>query len=166
MKQNRTGLVMDLDAQIELLIEKAPKNGVAPEAITAIAPTLKAIAGQLQHPQYYILQTLEQGWLMTTLSNRNQPDAKKNIIYGFPSLQDAAASTGSSKDPQIMAIPVPVTHILFQMLAMSPVDSTIFFEVPGVTGQGVEVRRQDVQNLVQLQLQQATQQNPVPPDLA
>jgi len=157
---------IDYDAQVQTLRDNAPKHGVAATDIDVIAPTLTAIAAQLKHPQYYILQTLEQGWLMTALSNRNQPDSKKNVIYAFPTLTDAAASAGSTKDPKLMAIPVPVVHILFQMLALTPVDSLIFFESSGSTAQGVEVRQQDVRNLIQIQAQKAKQAAAIPPDMA
>ncbi|MBD0335127.1 MAG: hypothetical protein ICV62_06545 [Cyanobacteria bacterium Co-bin13] len=157
---------MDLDTQVQSLVETAPRDGVTGDAVVAIAPTLKAIAGQLKYDQYYILQNLEQGWVMTTLSSRTEPDARKNIVYAFPSLKDVAAGPHSIKDPQVMALPVPVIHIIFQMLALKPIDSIIFFETPGNLNQGVEVRRQDVQNLVQIQLQQAQDATPIPPDLA
>lgn len=157
---------MDLDAQISALVQEATGSAVTPDTVEAIAPTLKAVAGQLQHHQYYILQTLEQGWVMTTLSSRNQPDVKKNIVYAYPSLKDAGAGPISVKDPQVMALPVPVTHILFQMLAMKPVHSVVFLEQPGQAGQGVEVRRQDIEALIQAQLKQAQQGGSVPPNLA
>ncbi|HEY9738582.1 MAG TPA: hypothetical protein V6D06_19950 [Trichocoleus sp.] len=157
---------MDLDTQVQTLIEEAPKDGVTGDAVVAIAPTLKAIAGQLKHTQYYILQTLDQGWVMTTLSNRNEPDTRKNIVYAFSTLKDVASGPHSVKDPQVMALPVPVIHIIFQMLALKPIDSLIFFETPGNVSQGIEVRRQDVQNLVQLQLQQAQGDVQIPSDLA
>lgn len=157
---------MDLDSQIQSLVTDAPGDGLTPDAVLAIAPALKALAGQLKHAQYYILQTLDQNWVMTAVSNRNQPDTKKNIIYAFPTLKDVEAGPHSVKDPQVMALPVPVTHILFQMLAMKPVDSIIFFDTPGKLSRGVEVRRQDVQALVQAQLQQARNGSEIPPDMA
>ncbi len=157
---------MDLDAQIADLQQNAPNDGVTANAITNIAPTLKAIASQLKHPQYYVLQTLEQGWMMTTLSSRTQPNTQKNIVYAYPTLKDAATSQSANKDPQVMAIPVPVVHILFQLLAMQPIDSLIFFETPGQIGQGIEIRRQDMQALIQAQLQQVQQASSIPSDLA
>jgi hypothetical protein len=156
---------MDLDTQIADLIQGATGSAVTADAIEVIAPTLKAIANQLKHPHYYILQTLEQGWVMTTLSSRNQPDVKKNIVYAYPSLKEAGAGPVSVKDPQVMALPIPVTHILFQMLAMQPVHSVVFLEGSGQTGQGVEVRRQDIESLIQAQLKQAREGN-LPPNLA
>ena len=158
--------VMDLDAQIASLQQSAPNDGVTANAITTIAPTLKAVASQLKHGQYYVLQTLEQGWMMTTLNNRTQPNTQKNIVYAYSTLQDAATGQSAIKDPQVMALPVPVVHILFQLLAMQPIDSLIFFENPGQVSQGVEIRRQDMQALIQAQLQQAQQGSPVPPDMA
>jgi len=156
---------MDFDTQIADLIQGATGSAVTADAIEAIAPTLKAIANQLKHPQYYILQTLEQGWVMTTLSSRNQPDVKKNIVYAYPSLKEAGAGPVSVKDPQVMALPVPVIHILFQMLAMKPVHSIVFLEGSGQAGQGVEVRRQDIESLIQAQLKQV-QGGHLPPNLA
>lgn len=157
---------MDIDTQIQVLIDEAPNDGVTSDAVRAIAPTLKEIAGKLQNLQYYIVQTLEQGWMMTTVNNRNEPDIQKNIVYAFSSLKDVAAGPYSIKDPQVMALPVPVTHIIFQMLAMKPIDSIIFFETPGNVSQGIQVHRQDVESLVQSNLQQAQGGSQVPPDLA
>jgi hypothetical protein len=144
-----------IDQQIQTLIDGAPNDGVTGTAMGAIAPTLKAIASRLKHTEYYVLQTLDQGWVMTTLSNRRDPSNRRNIIYGYPTLADAAAGPQSVKDPQLMAIPTPVTHILFQMLALKSLDSLIFFETPGNLKQGIEIRRPEFQALLQAQLQEA-----------
>ncbi|HIK45932.1 MAG TPA: hypothetical protein IGR64_13780 [Leptolyngbyaceae cyanobacterium M65_K2018_010] len=157
---------MDLDEQIADLVQNTGGDQATAAAVRAISPTLKAIAEQLKHRQYYVLQTLEQGWMMTTLSNRAQPTTQKNVVYAYPTLQDAAASQASIKDPQVMALPVPVVHILFQLIAMKPIDSLIFCETPGQTGQGIEIRRQDFEALVQAQLAQAQRSQAIPPDMA
>lgn len=157
---------MTLDEQIDDLIRNTPSTVVPANFVAAIAPTLRAIAEQLKHGQYYVLQNLDQNWVMTTLSNRNQPNTRKNVIYAYPTLADAAASQATIKDPQVMALPVPVVQILFQLLAMKPVDSLIFSETPGQAGQGIEVRRQDLEALVQAQLAQAQRSQPLPPDMA
>ncbi len=156
---------MDLDSQIDLLTRNTQDDSLTVSAVTAIAPLLKAIAEQLQHHQYYVLKTLEQGWLMTTLSNSNQPNSEKTVVYAYPTLKDAAASQASTKDPQVMALPVPVIHLLFQLLAMKPVDSLIFYEQSGQAAQAVEMRRQDLELLIQSQLQEL-QPQAIPPDLA
>ncbi|MGD1908064.1 MAG: hypothetical protein ACFB0C_19020 [Leptolyngbyaceae cyanobacterium] len=143
-----------LDQQIQTLIDEAPKGGGTGDAMVAIAPAIKTIAERLKHLEYYVLQTLDQGWVMTTLSNRKQPNSRKNIIYAYPTLADAAKGPQSVKDPQLMAIPTPVTHVLFQMLALKSLDSLIFFETPGNVSQGIEVRRQEFQALLQAHLQE------------
>ncbi|MBE9182663.1 hypothetical protein IQ268_29425 [Oculatella sp. LEGE 06141] len=156
----------DLDQQIQVLIDQAPQDGTTPAAIAAIAPALKAIANQLNHAQYYVLQTLEQNWVMTTLSNRTQPDLAKNVIYAFPTLKDVTSGPHSVKDPQLVALPIPVTHILFQLIAIKAVDSVVFFETSGNTNAGTEVNRDDLQNLIKLYLQQSRDATDLPPNIA
>ncbi|HBB33548.1 MAG TPA: hypothetical protein DDZ80_24305 [Cyanobacteria bacterium UBA8803] len=161
---------MDLAQQIQALIDNAPSDGTTPQMVEAIAPVLTLLASQLKHEEYHILQTLDRGWVVTTLSNRAQPEVEKNVIYAFPTLKDAA-DFQSGWDPQIIAVPVPVTHILFQMLALDTVNSTVFFDTPGNLAAGTEVRRDDLQRLIQTQLQQtwsAPRSYPsnLPPNLA
>jgi len=161
---------MDLEQQIQVLIDNAPQDGTTPKVVEALAPVLKLLANQLRHLEYHILQTLDQDWVLTTLSNRAQPDVEKNVIYAFPTLKDAA-DFQSVSDPQIIALPVPVTHILFQMLAIDTVSSLVFFDTPGNLATGTEVRRDDLQNLIQTQLQQLqsvprSDPSNLPPDIA
>lgn len=54
-----------------------------------------------------------------------------------------------------MAIPIPVTHILFQMLALKSLDSMVFFDTPGNLRQGTEIHKQEFQATVQAHLQAA-----------
>lgn len=145
----------DLDKQLEVLINQAPDDGITGSAVGAIAPALKTVASRLKHTSYYVLQTLNQGWVMTSLSSRQQPKVRKNVIYAFSTLKDAAAGPQSVRDPQLMAIPTPVTHILFQMLALKSLDSIIFFETPGNLAQGTEIRRQEFQALMQTTLKES-----------
>lgn len=161
---------MDLEQQIQALINNAPQDGTTPKAVEAIAPVLTLLANQLRHLEYHILQTLDQGWVLTTLSNRAQPEIEKNVIYAFPTLKDAA-DFQSVSDPQIITTTVPVTHILFQMLAIDTVNSTVFFDTPGNLTAGTEVRRDDLQHLIQAQLQRIqlvpkSYPSNLPPDIA
>lgn len=172
---------MDLEAQIQLLIDNAPQDGVTPQLITAIASVLRAIAQTLRHQQYYILQNLENQWIMTTLSNRTNSQMEKHVVYAFPSLQDATSNTDVGSDPQVIAAPVPVTHLLFQLVALEPVDSIVFFETSGTTANAVEIPRHQLQSQIQKILQPNTTQtnqikanprskyrnpNQIPPDIA
>jgi hypothetical protein len=108
--------------------------------------------------------------VLTTLSNRAQPEIEKNVIYAFPTLKDAA-DFQSVSDPEILAVTVPVTHILFQMLAIETLTSIVFFDTPGNLTAGIEVRRDNLQQLIQTQLQQIrsvprSYPSNLPPDIA
>ncbi|NMG06950.1 hypothetical protein [Brasilonema sp. UFV-L1] len=157
---------MDLKAQIQLLIDNAPQDGVTPQLVTAIAPVLHAIAQKLRHSQYYILQNMEQSWVLTTLSNRANPQLEKRVIYAFPTIQDVPHRSSAGLDPQLIAAPIPVIHILFQLVAMEPVDSIVFFETSGIPTDSIEVQRTDLQHLIQQQLQQNRVKKQIPPDIA
>lgn len=157
---------MELDQQIQELVDGAPQDGRTPQAVQAITPILEQVAKRLQHTQYYVLQTLDQRWVITTLSNRTQPKVEKNVVYVFPRLEDAAASPDALLDPQLVAMPTPVIQLLFQTTTLSLVDSIIFLDVPGNLELGTEISCQDVQTLIQTQLQQTLFRNRVPPDLA
>ncbi len=145
----------DLQAQIQTLAQNAPNDGVTGPTIEAISPVLLTFAERLKHRRYYILQNLGKSWVMTTLSNRLEPNMRKNVLYGFATLKDAASDPNTAKNPQIMAIPTPVTHVLFQMLALKSLDSMIFFDTPGNLRQGTEIRKTEFQGMVQAHLQAA-----------
>jgi hypothetical protein len=160
---------MSLDEQIQVLIQEAPQDGTTPQLVSAIVPVLRLFAEQLRHPEYYVLQTLEQNWVLTVVQNQAQPDIQKTILYAFSSLQDVMiANPGASRDPGLMALPVPVIQILFQLNGMEEVDSVVFLELPGDLNQGIEIQRQQLQVAVQQQLEQAVQPNisVIPPNIA
>ncbi len=146
-------LEQKLEQQMQALIDNAPQDGETPMIMQAIAPVLKHFATRLQRSQYYILQSYDQSWLVTTLSNRSQPELEKNVIYGFPTLKDSH-NFQIHPDLQILTLAVPVLHILFQMFAMTMVDSVVFFETPGDMIHGTEVSRPDLESAIQRQLQQ------------
>ncbi len=152
-----------LDQQIQSLIDDAPNDGVTPGLIKAIAPGLKQLALNLRHEQYYILQSLDSDWLVTTI--RNSQNIEKRVVYAFPTLQDSATSSAHLKD-QLIALPMPVIHILFQLVALQSVDSIIFLETPGEANTGYEVKRQDIQKLIQTQIKPKSPFNQIPPDIA
>ena len=140
---------MTIDQQIQRLIEQAPSD-VAGADLQAIAPVLSLVASRLQHLQYYLIQSLDQNWLMTTLQHRAQPSLTKTVIYAYPSLE-AVKAHATSLDPQMLALPVPTVQLLFQLLAIEPVESLIFLE----QGQppGVEISRRLLQSLIAQHLQ-------------
>lgn len=155
---------MDLNQQIQTLIDHAPQDGTTPDLVAAIAPVLKLLAEQLRHPQYYVLQTLDERWVLTTLSNRAQPEQEKYVIYAYSTLKDVASGPNLLQDPELIALPVPVIQILFQMMTLESVGSTIFFETPGNVMAGTEIRREDLQELIRAQFM--SKPSAPPPDIA
>ena len=135
--------------QIQRLIQQAPTDQARADLQT-IAPVLSAVASRLQHLQYYLLQTVEQRWVMTTLQHREQPHVTKTVIYAYPSLE-AVKATQPNPDPQLLALPVPTVEILFQLLAIDPVESMIFLEQNQPSG--VEISRELLQSLIAQHLQ-------------
>lgn len=160
---------MNLDKQIQVLIDDAPQDGVTKQVITAIAPVLKLLAQKLLHSQYYILQNLDQSWILTTLSNRTT-NVEKCVIYAWATLQDIPVASTIGLNTDVIAVPIPVTHLLFQLTALEGVDSIIFFTTPGDLNSGIEMKREDIQNLIQLQLKQnppvTSVPSQIPPDIA
>ncbi|MGH1393499.1 MAG: hypothetical protein ACRAVC_05615 [Trichormus sp.] len=157
---------MDLETQIQLLINNAPKDGVTPHLVAAIAPVLVAIAQKLRHSQYHILQDGEGSWVLTTLRNRVNPGIEKRVVYAFPTIQDVSLISPAGLDPQIATKIVPATHILFQLVALEPVDSIVFLETPGKTTHSYEVKRSQFQKLIQKQLKQQSTSTNIPPSIA
>ncbi len=168
---------MDLEQQIQTLIKNAPQDGNTPQIVEAITPALKLLAQQLKHLEYYILQTYTQDsaglpkgehWVLTTLGHRSQSELEKRVIYAFSTLKDASSSIS---EDNVVATPMPVIHILFQMIAIQPLDSLVFFEKPGDLTTATEVKREDVQKLISIYLRQyqassSSNSNKIPPDIA
>ncbi|MGF1498348.1 MAG: hypothetical protein ACFB8W_16225 [Elainellaceae cyanobacterium] len=158
--------MMNLDQQIQELIDSAPQDGTTPAMMATVAPVIRSVAEQLRYSEYYVLQTLDHGWVMTTLSNRHQPMVEKNVVYAYPTLNDARVGSKNLTDPQITALPVPVTHMLFHMLAMKSLDSIVFFETGGNLQNGTEVVREKLQELIKLFVQNQRRKPQPPPDIA
>jgi hypothetical protein len=164
-------VTITLDDQIQSLLAGAPHDGQTPLLMEIITPLLKELALQLKHTEYYILQSAEGRWMMTSLSHREEREPDKTVIYAYATLEDAQRNPHACADNNVMAIPTPVILILFQLLALQPVTSLLFFDTPGNRKDALEIRRDDIQNLVkaQLKLYQQSQANPapsIPPDLA
>ncbi len=163
-------IVMYLDEQLQILINEAPQYGVPTSVMEeAVTPTIKFFASQLQHREYYVLQGQNRSWLLTTLSNRKNPQEEKRVIYGFSTRQDAEAFQGII-NPEILIISVPVTHLLFQLFSVESLDSIIFREAPGNKQQTVEIPRAKLHNIIQQKLRALKPNTPklsnIPPNLA
>lgn len=147
---------MKLDRQLEILIEDAANYGVPPVAIKqAIAPVLRSFAEQLQCLEYYILQNIEQDWVLTTIANSQSQE--KRVIYAFKSLADAASFGGQSN---LIAMPIPIAQLLFRLFSLQQVDSIIFLEDSLNLDRGVEIERNHLSKLIQQQIKRLNQHPP------
>lgn len=152
---------MKLDRQLQILIEEAPQQGISTLVIEkAVAPVLRAFASQLQHLEYYVLQNREGDWIVSAIANIEKPQQQKQVIYSFPTPEDATRAQANS-NLQLENVPVPVTHLMFQLFALEGVDSLIFIETPGNLEKGIEIPRTSLQKSLQQQLQQL-KNTPIP----
>ncbi|AFZ34668.1 hypothetical protein Sta7437_1092 [Stanieria cyanosphaera PCC 7437] len=154
---------MELEQQLQTLTKDAAELGIAPIVIEkAVAPVLKLLAQQLNHLEYFVLQNFSQDWVLITIKNNQETSQEKRVIYAFTTVKDAATFQGSD-DPDILAVPIPVTHLLFELFSVQQIDSIIFFDTPGNLTQAVEIQRDRLDGLIFQQIQQLQQ---IPPDLA
>jgi hypothetical protein len=147
---------MNLNKQLQILVDNASQNGVSPLVMEkAIVPILQAFASQLQHLEYYILQSSNGDWVVTTLNHREQMQTQMRVIYAFATAEDAAISQYKS-DRQDNIASLPVTHLLFQLFALDEIDSIIFLEIPGNLEKGANISRAQLYKSIQQQLQSLT----------
>lgn len=154
---------MDLNQQLKILIDQAPNYGVPSQIIKkGFAPILKVLALELQHLEYFVLQTPEQSWVLKVIANRSEPQQQKKVIYAYAALEDAL-KTQNNSDDELIPLSLPVTHLIFQLFALKQVDSIIFLDQPANLMTGIEIKRSDLENLIQKQLEQFKN---IPPNLA
>ncbi|MGP0129586.1 MAG: hypothetical protein ACTMUB_10105 [cyanobacterium endosymbiont of Rhopalodia musculus] len=152
---------MNIKKQLEILANNAPEYGVSIEIMEqAVNPVLKFFANQHKQTDYFVLHTSDRHWIITTLNNRKQPQITKRVVYGFVSHQDAR-NFQDTVDPSSVNLPIdivsiPITHLFFQMFAIRQVDSIILMDNPNNQTQGIEIQREDIENMIQKQLQQVT----------
>lgn len=159
---------MDLESQIQLLIDNAPQDGITPQLMVSIAPVLLTIAQRLKHLQYFIVQNVDQDWVVTTLSNRANPGLEKRVIYAVSTIQDVSLIVDAGLDPQVLTTSMYVTQLLFQLLALRSVDSIIFVETPGSMTKTVEVQRTELERLIEKKIHKYRRKisSQVPPNIA
>lgn len=145
---------MDLNQQMQRLIDEAPPESGLTPLLQVIAPVLLGLASHLQHSQYYIIQTFDQAWQTTTLMLADSGVPSRTVVYAYPTLADANAAVPPPGDPTLVALPLPVVDLIFQLLALETVDSLVFLETPGSPQPAVEIDRHTLRGLVQQQLRQ------------
>jgi len=153
---------MTLEQQLQLIIDDAANYGVPPVVVEkAIAPVLRSFAEQLQHLDYYVLQNLNEEWVLTTITNP-QLQQNKRVIYAFASVQDAANFQGKA-DPDLIAMPISVVQLLFRLFSLQQVDSIVFLDNSPNLKTGAEVKRSQFTQAIE---QQIAQLKNIPPNIA
>ena len=142
-----------LQQQLKSLIEKAPKHGVAPVVIEkAVAPVLLSVASQLAATEYYLLQNEEEDWVISILSLRSSPQVEKRAVFAFGSLE-AAQQQATQIQSQSKAVKLPIIEVLWNFFSSPAVDSLIFRDLQQQNSRSIEVKRQELYNQIQQQLQ-------------
>ena len=149
-------MASSLEQQLQTLIAEAPQDGKTPQAIEAIAPILYEIAEQFQHLEYFVLQSIQQNWQITTLQNTKQPEQTKVVLYGYGELKDA---TQAGQAPNLIAKGVPIIDLLFQFSSLQQVDSLILFERQQGQLTNLEIHRLQLNQLIQQQLESMLKQD-------
>jgi hypothetical protein len=166
---------MNLDEQIQALIDGAP-DVESRMSVMAIAPILQQVAATLPHLEYYICQSPQGEWAITTLRHRQQPNLEIKVIYAFTKIQDISGLDREALSLGI-AVKMPIVQLLFDLVAFPEIDRIVFFNdsqhLVGTAALkedlGQEISRQDLENSIVMELQQqatpAQQTSSLPPDV-
>ncbi|MFY7931884.1 MAG: hypothetical protein ACOVO7_04450, partial [Microcystis aeruginosa] len=102
---------MKLKAQLHILSREAVNYGLATVVMEeAVNPVLAAVARQLKHLQYYVIQNSQGDWLLTTLAHRQQPQQEKRVIYAFATEKMSLSAQNTANSP-LSTLLIPVTHL-------------------------------------------------------
>jgi hypothetical protein len=142
---------MDIQTQVQTLINESPADESMQQGIQVVAEVLGQVAQGFGHLQYFVLQNLQNQWQVTTLQHRAQPDLQKTVLYAYGHLSDA---TRMGKSEDLIALPIAIVPLLFQFFSFAEVESLLFIDEINNPDQIKELKRQDLQALVQDSLQQ------------
>ncbi len=154
---------MNLDRQIQSLIDDAP-DFESQMSVAAIAPTLQQVAQSLTRQAYYICQSPQGEWAITTLRHRQQPNLEIRVVYAFNNLQDVA-KFGERQLGANVAVEIPVIYLLFEMLAMPTIDRVIFLTNSQNLDVGKEISRSYLEESIAKDLHQQSTPTTLPPDV-
>ena len=158
---------MNLAEQIQSLIDGAP-DLESQLSVAAIAPTLQQVAQSLPRQAYYIRQSPQGEWAMTTLRHRQQPDLEIRVIYAFNNIQDIA-KFGERQPDAAVAMEIPVIYLLFEVLAIPQIDRVIFLTNSQDLNSGQEISRSYLEASIAKNLPRQTppaqQRSSLPPDV-
>lgn len=157
---------MTLEQQLQLIIDDATNYGVPSVVVEqAIAPAIRSFAEKLQNLEYYILQNLENEWVLTTIAHP-QLQQEKRVIYAFASVRDAASFQSNFQgkaDPNLIATPISVVQLLFRLFSLQQVDSIIVLDNSQNLNYGVEIERSHLSQSIKQQIERLPK---TPPNIA
>jgi hypothetical protein len=143
-----------LDRQVSLLVQGTPDAETA-SAVSLIASVLKAIALNLKYTIYFVIQDIEGGWLLTPLSNHDNPELEKTTIYAYCDRTPANIDRFRLNDEHLECGEYNVIDMLFRLIGMKQVDSIVFFDRATDTQNGIEIVRTDIEALCEKQIKRA-----------
>lgn len=127
-----------LDRQVALLVQSTPDEETA-SAVSLITSVLKAIAKNLKYTTYFVVQDIEGGWLLTPLSNHDNPELEKITIYAYCDRIPANIDRLKLNDETLKCGEYNVIDMLFRLIGMKQVDSMVFFDRSTDTQHGIEI---------------------------
>jgi hypothetical protein len=143
-----------LDRQVALLVQSTPDEETA-SAVSLITSVLKAIAKNLKYTTYFVVQDIEGGWLLTPLSNHDNPELEKITIYAYCDRIPANIDRLKLNDETLKCGEYNVIDMLFRLISMKQVDSMVFFDRSTDTQHGIEIGRTDIEELCEKQIKRA-----------
>ena len=144
----------NLDRQVTLLVENTPDEETA-SAVRLVASVLKAIAQKLKHTTYFVIQDIDGGWLLTPLSNHENPEIEKTTIYAYCDQIPANIDRMKLNDENLECAEFNVVDMLFRLIGMKQVDSIVFFDRATDTQNGIEIVRTEIESLCEKQIRRA-----------
>jgi hypothetical protein len=153
---------MNLEQQVQALIDGAP-DAASRKSVAEIAPILQQMAETLPQTTYYICQSPQGEWVVTTLQHQQKPKLEISVIYAFIKVEDVSEFNGGAL-ANSLAIEVPIVQLLFYLLAFSELDRIVFLNDSQNLDRGREISRDELEAAISQQLQPVPGSE-LPPDV-
>jgi hypothetical protein len=142
---------MNLEQQVAALIDGAPDDA-SRKSVAEIAPILQQMAETLPQTTYYICQSPQGEWVVTTLQHQQKSKLEISVIYAFTNTEDVQEFNGGVL-ANSLAIEVPIIQLLFYLLAFSELDRIVFLNDSQNLDRGREVSRDELEAAISKQMQ-------------
>jgi hypothetical protein len=142
---------MNLEQQVQALIDGAPDDA-SRKSVAEIAPRLQQMAETLPQTTYYICQSPQGEWVVTTLQHQQKPKLEISVIYAFISVEDVSEFNGGAL-ANSLAIEVTIIQLLFYLLAFSELDRIVFLNDSQNLDRGREISRDELEAEIAKQVQ-------------